>query len=323
MTAGERIAPRGVALACGLLSLCLLSITGCGDTPVPATGRPLVVASFYPLWDLSRQIAGERAEVIALVPPGVEPHDWEPAPRDLARVQSARAFVYNGAGFEPWADRLLSGGLGRDTVAIKASEGLPLLPLGAGTVDPESGRPRSPANGTAATDPHVWLDPVLAIGMVDTVRAGLERADPGGGATYRNNATALSDRLAAVHRGFESGLSTCTRREVIASHAALGYLARRYGFALVPIATAPGGEPSPSELAAVVRFARRAKVQYILSEPLLSPRMAETLAREVGARILVFDPIEGVTVGSTPTAGGYVALMERNLETLRMALGCR
>jgi zinc transport system substrate-binding protein len=281
------------------------------------------VASFYPLWDLTREIAGERAEVVALVPPGVEPHDWEPAPRDLARLQSARVFVYNGAGFEPWAERLLTGGLGRDTVVVKASEGLPLLPLGAGTIDPESGRPRSPGNGRATIDPHVWLDPVLARTMVETIRAGLERADPAGGEAYRQSAAAFSERLATLHRDFESALSDCARREVVASHAALGYLARRYGFALVPIASAPGGEPSPSELAAVVRFTRRAKVQYILSEPLLSPRLAETLAREVGARTLVFDPIEGVTVGSAPAAGGYVALMEANLRTLRLALGCR
>jgi zinc transport system substrate-binding protein len=321
MSNSDRLGRRGMALAGCLLSLLL--VPGCGETPPPPTGRPLVVASFYPIWDLSREIAGDRAEVAALVPPGVEPHDWEPAPRDLARLQSARVFVYNGAGFEPWAERVLAGGLGRHAVAVKASEGLPLLAMGSGTVAHESGGPPAAGGSRTAVDPHVWLDPVLARTMAETIRAGLEAADPTGGEAYRKNAAALSDKLTALHRRFESGLAGCARREVVASHAALGYLARRYGFAVVPIAAAPGGEPSPSELAAVVRFARRAKVQYILSEPLLSPRMAEALAREVGASILVFDPIEGVTAGNAAGAGGYVTLMDSNLEVLRVALGCR
>ena len=293
------------AASLGLL-LCALAVAGCRQSPVP-DGKPLVVASFYPMYEFARQVAAERAQVISLVPPGVHGHDWEPSPQDVAQVRRARVFVYNGAGFEPWADKLIKEAAGSSTV-VAASAGLTVTRTG----------------GDGGVDPHVWLDPLLAKGQVEAIRAALERADPSGKATYAANAGAYEARLTELDTRFDAGLRDCARREVVVSHAAFGYLTRRYRLEQVAVTgLAPQAEPSPAALAAIVRTARARKVTAIFLEPLVSPKLAETLAREVGVRLLTLDPIEGVTRKEAAEGTGYIELMARNLQSLREGLGCR
>ena len=294
------------AASLGLL-LCALAIAGCPQSPVP-DGKPLVVASFYPMYEFARQVAAERAQVISLVPPGVHGHDWEPSPQDVAQVRRARVFVYNGAGFEPWADKLIKEAAGPSTVVVAASAGLTVARTG----------------GDGGVDPHVWLDPALARREVNAIRAALERGDPAGKAAYAAHAAAYEAKLAALDIRFEAGLRDCARRDVVVSHAAFGYLTRRYRLEQIAVTgLAPQAEPSPAALAAIVRAARERKVTAIFLEPLVSPKLAETLAREVGARLLTLDPIEGVTRKEATGGTGYLDLMTRNLESLREGLGCR
>lgn len=293
--------------ACLLVLLCGALAAGCRESSAPG-GKPLVVASFFPMYDFARQVAADRAQVISLVPPGVHGHDWEPSPQDVAQVRRARIFVYNGAGFEPWVDKLIKEAAGSATVVVAASAGLTLARTGTG----------------GGTDPHVWLDPVLAKGEVDAIRAALERGDPAGKSAYEAKASAYAARLADLDGRFEAGLRDCARREVVVSHAAFGYLTRRYRLEQIAVTgLAPQAEPSPAALAAIVRTARERKVTAIFLEPLVSPKLAETLAREVGVRLLTLDPIEGVTRKEAAEGIGYLELMARNLQSLREGLGCR
>jgi zinc transport system substrate-binding protein len=260
------------------------------------------------MYDFARQVAADRAQVISLVPPGVHGHDWEPSPQDVAQVRRARLFVYNGAGFEPWADKLIKEAAGSATVVVAASAGLAVARTGA----------------DGGMDPHVWLDPVLARGEVDAIRAALERGDPGGKSAYEAKAAAYGAKLADLDGRFDAGLRDCARREVVVSHAAFGYLTRRYRLEQIAVTgLAPQAEPSPAALAAIVRTARERKVTAIFLEPLVSPKLAETLAREVGVRLLTLDPIEGVTRKEAAEGTGYIELMARNLQSLREGLGCR
>jgi zinc transport system substrate-binding protein len=296
-----------VTRAAALVLLCCALAAGCGESP-PPDGRPLVVASFFPIYDFARRVAADRAQVISLVPPGVHGHDWEPSPQDVAQVRRARLFVYNGAGFEPWADKLIKEAARPSTVVVAASAGLTLARAG----------------GQGEADPHVWLDPVLAKGEVDAIRAALERGDPQGTSVYEANAAAYGARLSALDTRFDTGLRDCARREVVVSHAAFGYLTRRYRLEQIAVTgLAPQAEPSPAALAAIVRTARERKVTAIFLEPLVSPKLAETLAREVGVRLLTLDPVEGVTKKEAAEGTGYIELMLRNLESLREGLGCR
>jgi zinc transport system substrate-binding protein len=284
-----------------LAALAPLLAPGCQQSPEPGT-KPVVVASVFPVYEFARQVAGERAEVVSLVPAGVEPHDWEPSPRDIAQVRRARLFVYNGAGLEPWAIKLQADLAGNATTVISATAGLPL----------QSG------------DPHVWLDPVLAQSQVETIRAALALADPAGAAVYAANARAFSGKLAELNDRFDAGLRDCVRREIVVSHAAFGYLTRRYRLVQLPVmGLAPESEPSPAALAAIVRLARQRKVEAVFFETLVNRRLAETLAREVGARTLVLNPIEGLTREEATAGKGYVDLMAANLASLRDGLACR
>lgn len=286
---------------CACLLLATLAAGACQQAP-ESGAKPLVVASTFPVYEFARQVAGDRAQVISLVPTGVEPHDWEPSPQDVTQVRRARLFVYNGAGFEPWAAKLLAEIAGPATAAVAATAGLPLR----------------------AGDPHVWLDPVMAQAQVETIRAALARVDPDGTEAYAARAKIFVAELGSLDGRFEAGLRDCARRDVVVSHAAFGYLTRRYRLEQVPVmGPAPESEPSPAALAAIVRLAQQRKVQAIFFEPLVSRRLADTLAREVGARTLVLNPIEGLTREEAAARKGYLELMAANLVSLRDGLGCR
>jgi zinc transport system substrate-binding protein len=333
-----------------LPALTLVLTAGCqqssDSTSQASAARPLVVATFYPLFEFARQVAGDRAEVVALVPSGVEPHDWEPAPADVARLQKARVFVYNGGGFEPWVDKLLAEVLPRDAVTVMATEGLSLVAAdlprhehthGHGHGPPAAKKAPSPATAGGAPppgeppgargetlDPHVWLDPVLAVAQVERIRDGLARADAAGAAVFADNARRYAGSLQALHGRFEQGLAACARRQIVVSHAAYGYLARRYRLTQVPVmGLAPEAEPSPAEMARIVRFMRRERVQYVFFETLVSNKLAETLAREVKAKTLVLNPVEGLTAEESAAGKDYLTVMDANLGNLRTGLGCR
>jgi zinc transport system substrate-binding protein len=316
-----------------LLVALLVFLAGCQQAsgPAPDPPKPLVVTTIYPLYEFARQVAGDRAEVVSLIPPGIEPHHWEPAPAEIVRVQGARVLVYNGAGLEGWIDRLLAG-LPEATVVVESTAGLPLaqadLPQRHGGHGHDHGATAARKAETAVApvgvpDPHVWLDPVLAQAQVEAIRAALVRAEPAHADAFDDNARRFTARLAALHDAYEAGLAQCGRRDIVVSHAAFTYLARRYGLLQVPIALNPESEPTPADLAAAVRFARRHKVKYVFFETLVSARVAETLAREVGAQTLVLNPIEGLRPEEAAAGKSYVELMEENLENLRTALECR
>lgn len=319
-----------------VLAFVLAGLTGCQeaartDAPPAAAPRPLVVASFYPLYEFARQVAGDRAEVVSLVPPGVEPHDWEPAPADVGRVEKAALFIYQGAGFDPGAERLAKN-LSPPGRALEATAGLPLFTADqpAHRHDQRHGhggheaRPVKASESTSPPDPHVWLDPTLAQVQVASIRDALAKVDAAGASHYASRAAEYSGKLTALHEAYVRGLERCARREVVVSHAAFSYLARRYELLQVPVTgVAPQAEPSPADLARVVRTVRRLKAKVIFFETLVSARLAETLAAEVGAKTMVLNPIEGLTPEEANAGKDYVALMQQNLDHLRTALECQ
>lgn len=278
-----------------------------GTAPLPRGGtnspqRLRVVTTVYPLYEFTRQVAGERAEVLLLLPSGAEPHDWEPTPRELAILSSADLFIYNGAGLEPWVSQVKET-LPSRVAVVEASRGLPLLE--------ERG-----------LDPHVWLDPTLAQRQVEAIRDGLSRVDPEHRAIFAARAASYIRLLKELDRQFEESLAAARQRTFVTSHAAFGYLARRYRLEQVPImGLNPEAEPAPERLAEMVRLCRRLGIRYVFFETLVSPRVAETLAREVGARTLMLNPLEGLTEEELRQGKDYLTVMRENLNNLQVALG--
>lgn len=277
---------------------------------IPRDGEKLqVTASFYPLYFFAQEIGGDKADVVNLTPAGAEPHEYEPTPQDLARIENSRLLILNGNGLEPWGENMKENIDPSRTVLVIAGEGL------AGQKILE--------NGNKIIDPHTWLSPPLAEKMTEKILAGFVSADPEHKSYYEVRAASLQSRLADLDQEFRAGLSNCVRRDIITSHAAFGYLATTYGLRQIAIAgLSPDIEPSSQTLGGIADFAQKNGVKYIFFESLVSPKLAETLAREVGAQTLVLDPLEGLTDQEIAQGKNYFTVMRSNLANLKTALQC-
>jgi zinc transport system substrate-binding protein len=281
-----RIVPVSVVAVALLAASC----AGSGATK----GQRTVVSAFYPLAFAAAAIGGTKVHVENLTPPGAEPHDVELSPRAVGRLQQADLVLYLSHDFQPAVEDAAREAQG---TRLDALAGLPLR------------------EGSEGTDPHVWLDPVFFAQIARRIGAALGRPA---------RAAAFDARLRKLDREYRAGLRDCARREFVTSHAAFGYLAARYGLRQIPITGIdPEAEPSPRQLRDLVELVRREGVTTVFFERLVSPRLAETVAREAGAKAEVLDPIEGLTSSEEHRGDDYFTLMRRNLSQLRAALGCR
>lgn len=277
-------------------------------TPTASDNTVSVVASFYPLYNFAQAVGGSHVTVTNITPAGAEPHDYEPAPTDLLRAQRADVFIYNGGTFEPWVAKFLGD---YRHVRVKASDGIPLH-----TITTEG--------AVSSLDPHFWLDPVFAEHIVRAIEDGLIKADPMHKADYQRNAHSYIGQLKQLDSDFRSGLAQCSQHTVITSHEAFGYVATRYGFTAQAIAgLSPEEEPSAAKLAELTNLAQKNNIHYIFFESLVSPRLADTIAREAGAKTLVFDPLEGLTHEAQTQGKNYLTVQRENLANLRRALACQ
>lgn len=297
-----------LAVAC-LSSLAWGCGGGNGSDGAADAGKVKVVAGFYPLAEAAGRVGGERVVVTNLTPTGAEPHDLELRASDIDRIEAASVVLYLGRGFQPGIEKAVdrAGGLAVDLLA-------PDLGLMQG----------APGDAELDADPHVWLDPALLGRMAERVKAALVEADPAGRATYDANAAAYTAEIADLDAAYRQGLADCERRVIVTSHAAFGYLARRYGLTQDAITgLSPESEPDPERLSDLAAKVRADGVTTIFYETLVSPKVAETLARETGAKTAVLDPIEGLSEEQRANGESYTTVMGRNLSALRTALGCR
>jgi zinc transport system substrate-binding protein len=170
----------------------------------------------------------------------------------------------------------------------------------------------------------VWLDPALMQGIAREVQSALTKADPKGKAVYERNADALVAQLDALDARYRAGLADCRRRLIVTAHESFGHLARAYGLRQVGVAgLAPDAEPDPRRIADLADLARRDGVTVVFTERLVSPRLADTLAREAGVRTAVLDPLEGLSDKQREHGASYLSVMDANLAELRTALDCR
>lgn len=276
-----------------------LLLAGCGSSTSSSDGRRSVVAAFYPLAFAAEQVGGSSVRVRNLTPAGAEPHDLELTPGTVRAVADADVVLYLGHGFMPALEHALGERSG-PSVDLLAGQAL---------------RPGLDAGGNSVQDPHVWLDPVRFAAIARTVGAALGHPEAG---------AALARRARALDAEFAHGLRVCARRDMVTSHAAFGYLAARYGLRQVPLeGLAPETEPSARDLAALVRKVRDSGATTVFFETLVSPKLAETVARESGAATAVLDPLEGLTASEAESGADYFSVMRQNLRALRKALACR
>jgi len=311
-----------------LLGLGVLLLTGCGEqTPTggAAVEKKVVYATFFPLYDFATKIGGDKIEVVNMVPAGVEPHDWEPSPQLLGSLSEAEMLVSNGLGMEPWLDKVAAS-LPESVVVVNASAGIEPLK---GAKDHGYDEKEKEQDDHAAEeekyeemyDPHVWLDPLLALQQARNIATALSSLDPANATYYFNNLAAFQEQAEVLDQAFREGLSGMARREIIVTHLAFAYLSKRYDLEQVSISgLSPHIEPSPAQMKEIVAFGRKYDVRYVFDAPLSTSRLATVLAEEIGAQILVLNPLEGLTEQEVSAGEDYFSVMRRNLEQLKIAL---
>lgn len=270
-----------------LVAFLALALAGCAEGDEADAQKPTVVAAVYPLAWAVEQLRGDTVEVVNLTPPGGEPHDVELSPRDVEAIRDAALVLYVGSGFQPAVED-----------AIESRDG-PSFDLLRGQ----------------QSDPHLWLDPIRFAGAVEKIAERLGRA---------GSAHGLIRRIESLDEEYRSGLARCARRALVTSHASFGYLVARYRLTELSLSgVSPESEPSPRELERLVDDVRASGATTVFAEPLVSDRLAVTVAREAGLDVAVLDPIESLSEDRIDAGEDYLSVMRDNLASLRRALGCR
>ncbi|NHA68420.1 metal ABC transporter substrate-binding protein [Phycicoccus flavus] len=292
-----------------------LALTGCGGSAADPGGDASlrVSAAFYPLEWAARQVGGPDVAVTSLTKPGAEPHDLELTPKDVVAMTRSDLVVYL-RGFQPAVD---------DAVANETPDaGVDVTPeadLDLEAADEEGHEEHKHEEGE---DPHFWLDPVRLEQVVTALGERFADVDPAHAEGYRSRAAATVRTLGTLDTEYRTGLADCASTDLVTSHAAFGYLAERYGLHQQGIAgISPDVEPDAATLRDLAAYVREHDVRTIYTETLVSPALADTLARETGARTAVLDPLEGITDASQ--GSDYLEVMRSNLATLKAGQGCR
>lgn len=284
-----------------------------------------VVATFYPLADFALNVGGEYVDVVTIVPAGTEPHDYEPTPRDILKAYEADIFLINGAGFDAWAEKIRGELESRGVKVVQMSDLVTLVP---GSHEEhkehEETEGHTADHGESVFDPHFWLDPLLVEKQAQVIAQALSERDPLHQEEYYMQSNAYIMKLQALDAAYRARLAMCRLDTVVTSHNAFAYLAKRYGFKTIAVAgLSPEAEASPRRLAEIATMVREKGIRHIFFETLVSPRVAETLAQEVGAQTLVFNPLEGLTEEERLAGVDYLAIMMMNLDNLAIALQCQ
>lgn len=300
-----------------VLIVLLVTVTGFNAKVFAGSSSLSVVTSFFPAYDFTRQIGGDRVDVSLLLPPGVEAHAYAPTPRDMVRINRADIFLHGGLGMEPWVDDMVQGlDLGK-LVLVDTSAGF------------HSHHDHHPGHGEAHAhhdDPHFWLDPVKALGMVENIMEALVRLDKVNADYYRQQALILSEKIKGLDRDIKKGLADCQSHTVVSGgHFAFGHFCRRYNLQVVSAYTgfSPDAAPSPRDLARLIKYVKKTGSRAIYHEELLQPKIARIIAGETGAQLFLLHGAHNLTMDEHKQGETYLSIMEGNLRRLRQGLQCQ
>lgn len=304
-----------------ILFLLLFSLlfSACSRPESAAPTKLQVVTSLFPLYDFVRQIGGDQVEVSLLLPPGVEAHSFDPKPEDILRVNRAGLFIYTNKAMEAWATTIAASVDPAKVMIVDASAGAKLRPSRGPAHEDEHG------HESGAIDPHLWLDFANAQVMAGNIAEAMATKDPAHRDLYAANSAAYRARLDKLDAAYRSALADCKKRTILqGGHFALGYLTARYGLQYhAAAAVNPEAEPTAATMAALVQEMRRNDLHYLFSEELVSPKLAETIAKEAGGTVLLLSAAHNVSKADLDRGITFIEIMERNLVNLRRGLECR
>jgi len=302
-----------------LASIVMMLVIGCGnqENTQTETDKLNVVTTFYPMYDFTKKVAGDEAEVTLLLEAGTDTHGYEPSAKEVAAISDADVFVYNSEEMEVWVSSVLESIDTENTVIVNASEGISLLE----STEEDHHDENEEESHHHEVDPHIWLDPVLAQEEVTNIKEGLVAADPENKEIYESNATQYNEKLQTLDQEFANAFSDATNRVFVTQHAAFAYLANRYDLEQVSIAgISTEEEPSPAKLAELQDYINANDIHYIYYAETSSSKIAETLANETGTELEILNPIEGITTEDQEKGTDYIQLMKNNLAALQKSI---
>lgn len=302
-------------------------LAGCGaagsTTENTESDKLQVVTTFYPMYDFTKQVAQDDAEVSMLLEAGMEVHSFEPSSQMIAEIQDADVFIYNSPEMETWVPDVLASIDTSDMVVICASDAITLLEYEgeAHAHDHESEEEGANAGHSHTVDPHVWLDPVLAQTEVSTIAEGLAEADPDNAEDYLENAGIYNGKLNELDEAYRAAFEGTENRTFVTQHAAFAYLAARYDLNQISVTGLNAEvEPSAAALATLSDYVKANNISHIYFENNASSQTAEALAEEVGVELAVLSPLEGITEEDQKKGSDYISVMLDNLEALKKSI---
>jgi len=301
-----------VVITMGIIALS--QIKGTKQKDIDA-GKIKITTTLFPLYDMAKNIGADKADVSLLVPPGTEPHTFEPKPSDIIKINEADIFIYTGKSMEPWAEDIIKGVINKNLIVVDASKGTRMIPA----VFPDKDEPGG------VLDPHIWLDFDNAKIMAKNIADALAAEDPADKAFFQQNADAYNTKLIELDASFRKTLSTCKHKEIIyAGHYAFGYLAHRYGLTyLAAQGVSPDAEPTAKDLIRLVEQIKKNNIHYVFYEELSSPKIAETIARETHAKLLLLNAAHNLTRDQFQRGVSFFEILHADLEQLKIGLECQ
>lgn len=302
-----------------ILGVALTSLlVACGNTAKKdkkEADKLQVVTSFYPMYDFAKKVTGDKAEVTVLTEAGVEPHDYEPSAKDLAKIQNADVFIYNSNEMETWVRDVLASIDTKKVKVIEASQGIDLMKA------TEEHEHEGDDSHDHQLDPHVWLDPVLAKKEVETITKGLVEVDTPNKDIYEKNSTDFTQKLNKLNEAYVDATKDATQKTFVTQHTAFSYLAKQYGLKQVAISgISPDQEPTPKELKNIEDLVKKDNIKVIYTESSASSKVAETITSATGATLSELNPLESLTKKEMDGGEDYLSVMYTNLEHLKLTI---
>ncbi len=288
----------------------LLLLGGCAPKQEAPHGKIYVLTTFFPLYDFTRQVGGDRITVENLLPRGVGPHEFQLKPEDAKKLQNANLLIINGLGLEEWVKEIVQSN--KNLKMIDTSQGVAALAKLRGiSLDKET------LGKNVSQDPHIWLSPKRAMIQVRNIEKALIEADPQNRSYYEQNAKVYLEKLSELDKTFEQEIKGFHRKEFIAFHKAFHYLAADYGLNQVAVFEEfPGKEPPPQALVLIIKSIKAYNIKALFSEPQFSPRIVERIATDLHIQVYELDTLETGDFDHEH----YIPMMLKNLETLKKAL---
>lgn len=308
------------------VAIIALGLVSCAPetTVSKKTDLPYVVTTLFPQYDFVRQIAGPYVEVVLMVPPGVEPHAYEPTPRDMVGLEDAQAFIFTGELMEPWAKKVIAAVKSDQLLVVDLSEGLTLLETSedhGGHDEDDDGEDHEEEDHHE--DPHIWLDPLNAKKMVEDIIETLVEIAPEHEAVFRDKGQTYLASLDQFHQDALAMVEQAKVKTIVSGgHFAFGYFANRYGLTFLSpyIGFSPDAEPTPQSIAKLIEWLKANQVHYIYHEELVDPKVATIISEETDAKLLELHAAHSLSKEDFESGVTYLEIMYRNLEQLSRGL---